>query len=126
MDRSSLTIPLSEVVPCEHLRKGFLAHKSNDLIQAHRFEPVRLPPDVGPFLVKDFPYLLKVRCGILLDLCLMQWRPGFVLAGWIADLSRGIADYEDGVMSEVLEPPKRPQHNRVSQMDVWLGWIQPE
>ncbi len=55
-----------------------------------------------------------------------QMRPRCGSPARVANHSSKISDDQNGLMSEVLKLPQLPQHNRVAEMNVGGGRVDPE
>src|SRR5271157_2420215 len=116
---------LGEVFAGAHLAQGHVPHQVENLEERPFREPVAVVVNLRSVQVDDPADLLEVIAGVGFHLRLGQFGPGLVAAGGVADQGRIIADDDAGRVAQVLELPELAQGNRVAEMDVDSGRVDP-
>ena len=125
-DRRAVLHALGEIVALEQAGHGVLRRQPDHVRKPQRCEPFAVEPDLGLFGIEDLENLLAVGLGIALDLFAGKRRPGDVTSGRVADAAGAIPNDEEHGVAEILEVLHLADQNRVAEMEVGRGGIEPD
>jgi hypothetical protein len=125
-DRDAALEALREVLALEDPRDRVARRELDHPVGAERHRPLAVVADLGLVAVEHQRGLVEVGLRVRLDLLARERRARRVAAGRIADQRREIADQEDHRVPEVLQLAHLVQHDRVADVDVGRGRVEPE
>ena len=119
--------PLGEIVALEQLGDGGGADQPQQVGHRH-VQPLTVASDLQPLArpVEDLQRLGLEGGGIGLDLLCAEHWPQRRAPGGIADPRRVVADDQHDHVPGVLELAQLAQHDRVTEVDVRRGRVDPE
>ena len=126
MNRQVLAEPLLEVVALEQPVHGRPARQLDDVVERHRAQPLAVEHDARPLGIQNQAVLLAIGARVVLDLVRGQRRARFGLARRVPDQPREVADHENRLVAEILKLPELLQDDRVAEVNVGGGGVQPE
>ena len=95
-------------------------------VGAERREPAAVELDPGLVRIQDPEGLTRVGRRVRLDLFPRELRPGRLLPGGVADHPREVPDDEDDPVPGLLELTHLAQDDRVPEVDVRSGGVEPD
>ena len=126
-DRDRLVggVALGEVVALEQLGHGGRAREPEQLLHRH-VEPLAVAAHLGALGVEHGERLALERLGVAVDLRRVELRAGGRAAARVAHARGVVADDQHHGVAEVLELAQLAQHDRVAEVDVRRGGVDPE
>lgn len=125
-DRDAALEAFREVLAFEDPRDRVARRELDHPVGAERHRPLAVVADLGLVAVEHQRGLFEVSLRVRLDLLARERRARRVAAGRIADQRREIADQEDHRVPEVLQLAHLVQHDRMADVDVGRGRVEPE
>src|SRR4030095_2563504 len=98
----------------------------NDALEGQSREPRRVELDARPRHVDDLAELRAVRVSVPADLVRGERLARLRASRRIADHAGEVADDDDHLMAEILEVAQLAQDDRVAQMKIGRGGVEPQ
>ena len=118
--------PLLEVVSLQHPRHRHRARQAQQLGEVQFSQPLRVETQFGAAGVENPRGLLEERLGVAVDLLVAQHRTLTGAPRGVAHPRGVVADDHHADVALLLECAHPLERNRVSDVDIASGWVDPE
>ncbi len=125
-DRTLGGVPCGEVLALEHPGYRQARRFADDALEGQRREPRRVEVDTRARHVDHLAELRAVRVRVRANLVPGERLASLRAAGRIADHAGEVADDHDDLVAQILKVPELPQDDRMTQVKVGRGWIEPQ
>ena len=117
-DGKPLVDTFPEILTLEHLLECDPAVQPDDILEAHRLEPLPVVTHSGFFGIEDPERLFLIGLGMLHDLLVVEMGTCRGATARVADHGREITDDQNGLMAELLKLSQFRKADRVTKVDV--------